>query len=201
MSNRSTAPNSDLLPWAPPRVGLPVERRDPWELALHGARAGLLAGVALGVVEIAASTILSNNPRMPFDFAAAIIVGLEALAPAFPLGAALALGTVLHMLLSIVFGVAFLAGLALTFQLSARPWLMLLYGMLFGVTLWEVDFLAVLPVIAPELTGRLDLATQLWNGIVSYCLVYGPVLAAYVIWVRPGMLDRWWLSECDSEAP
>ena len=50
--------------------------------------------------------------------------------------------------------------------------------MLFGVTVWEINFLAVLPVIAPELTGRLDLATQLWNGIMSYCLVYGPVLAA-----------------------
>ncbi|PYR34179.1 MAG: hypothetical protein DMF90_18070 [Acidobacteria bacterium] len=159
---------------------------------MHGARAGLAAGLALGVVEITASTLLRGDPRLPFDFAAAIIVGPEALAPAFPLVASLTLGAVIHALLSIVFGTAFLGGLALTFQLSARPWLMLLYGMLFGVTVWEVDFLAVLPVIAPE---------QLWNGIVSYCLVYGPVLAAYVIWVRPGMLDRWWLSEGDSEAP
>jgi len=166
---------------------------------MHGARAGLVAGLALGVVEITASTLLHGDPRLPFDFAAAIIVGPEALTPAFPLVASLTLGAVIHVLLSILFGTAFLAGLALTFQLSARPWLMLLYGMLFGVTVWEVDFLAVLPVIAPELTGRLDLATQLWNGIVSYCLVYGPVLAAYVIWVRPGMLDRWWVSEGDSE--
>jgi len=67
--------------------------------------------------------------------------------------------------------------------------------MLFGVTVWEINFLAVLPVIAPELTRRLDLATQLWNGIVSYCLVYGPVLAAYVIRMRPGMLDQWWRTD------
>ena len=199
MNNGSKARNGEMLPWAPPRVGVPVERRDPWEVAMHGARAGLLAGVALGVVEIAASTILSDDPWLPFDFAAAIIVGPEALAPAFPLAASLALGTVLHVLLSIVFGVAFLGGLALTFQLSARPSLMLLYGMLFGVTVWEINFLAVLPVIAPELTGRLDLATQLWNGIVSYCLVYGPVLALYVIRVRPGMLDQWWRTD-DGEA-
>jgi hypothetical protein len=159
---------------------------------MHGARAGLLAGVVLGAVEIAASTLLSDGPWLPFDFAAAIIVGPEALAPAFPLAASLALGTVLHVLLSIAFGVAFVGGLALTFQLSARPMLMVLYGMLFGVTVWEINFLAVLPVIARELTGRLDLATQLWNGIVSYSLVYGPVLAAYIIWVRPGTLDHWW---------
>jgi hypothetical protein len=63
---------------------------------------------------------------------------------------------------------------------------------LFGVTVWEVDFLAVLPVIAPALKGRLDLTMQLWNGIASYGLVYGPALAGYVVWVRPGVLDRWW---------
>jgi len=159
---------------------------------MHGARAGLLAGFALGLVEIVASILLRGDPWLPFDFAAAIVVGPDALTPAFPVAASIALGTVIHVLLSVVFGVMFLAGLTLTFQLSARPGLMLLYGVLFGAIVWEVDFLAVLPVIAPELTGRLDLATQLWNGIVSYCLVYGPALGAYVIWVRPGVLDRWW---------
>ena len=195
MNNISNAPDDDLRPWAPPRVGVAVERRDSWEVAMHGARAGLLAGAALGLVEIATSTMLSHSPRLPFDFAAAIVVGPEALLPAFPLAASLVLGTVLHVLLSITFGVAFLGGLALTFQLSARPLLMVLYGTLFGVAVWEINFLAVLPAIAPELTGRLDLATQLWNGIVSYSLVYGPVLATYVIWVRPGMLDQWWRTD------
>ncbi|HZL96375.1 MAG TPA: hypothetical protein VFB99_22160, partial [Vicinamibacterales bacterium] len=69
------------------------------------------------------------------------------------------------------------------------------YGAVFALAVWEVNFLAVLPLIAPTLRGRIDLATQLWNGIVSYGLVYGPVLAAYVIWIRPGTLDRWWLTD------
>jgi len=192
MTSSSKSPFSDSRPWAAPRVGLPVERRGPWELIMHGARAGLIAGLALGVIEIGGSFVLRADPWLPFDFAAAIIVGPDALAPTFPLAASLALGTVIHVLLSLVFGAVFIAVLALTFQLSARPWLILIYGILFGVTVWEVDFLAVLPVIAPKLTGRLDLATQVWNGILSYCLVYGPTLATYVIRVRPGMLDRWW---------
>ena len=192
MNDPAKTRNSDVLPWAPPRTGVPVERLDSREVAVHGARAGLLAGVALGVVEIAASSMLSDDASLPFDFAAALIVGPETLLPAFPLAASLALGIVLHVLLSIVFGVVFLEALALTHQLSARPLLMLLYGMLFGVTVWEINFFAVLPVIAPELTGRLHPAAQLWNGIVSYSLVYGPVLAAYVIWVRPRTLDEWW---------
>jgi|SRR5680860_1220893 len=185
----------DSRPWAQPRVGVAVERRDPWELAMHGARAGLLAGLALGLVEIVASAVLRGDPWLPFDFAVAILIGPEALAAGFPVAASVALATVIHVLLSVVFGVVFVAGLALTFQLSARRPLVLLYGVLFGVTVWEVDFLAVLPVIAPEMTGQLDLTTQLWNGILSYSLVYGPVLATYVIRVRPGVLDRWWLPD------
>ena len=187
--------NEDERPWAPPRVGLPVERRDAWELVTHGARAGLLAGLALGLVEILASAVLRGDPWLPFEFAAAIMVGPEALLPGFRVVASVMLGTVIHVLLSVVFGIGFLAILALTFQLSARPYLVLVFGALFGIAVWEVDFLAVLPTIAPALAGRLDLATQLWNGILSYCLVYGPVLAAYVIWVRPGMLDRWWVTD------
>ncbi len=123
------------------------------------------------------------------------MVGPEALAPTFPSGASLALGTVIHLLLSVLFGVTFLTALALTFQLSARAPLLLLYGVLFAFLVWEVNFLAVLPVIAPDLRGRVDLATQLWNGILSYSLVYGPLLAVYVILVRPGTLDRWWLPD------
>ena len=191
----SESQTDDRRSWAPPRVGLEVERRDRWEVLRHGTFAGLLAGFALGFVEIVVSTALRGDPWLPFDFAAAIVVGPEALAPAFPVAASAALGTVIHILLSVLFGVVFLTALALTFQLSARSWLIVLYGVVFALAVWEVNFLAVLPLIAPTLRGRIDLATQLWNGIVSYALVYGPVLAAYVIWVRPGTLDRWWLTD------
>ena len=47
----------------------------------------------------------------------------------------------------------FLSALALTFQLSARSWLIVLYGVVFALTVWEVNFLAVLPVIAPDAEG------------------------------------------------
>lgn len=198
MTNASGLEPDDTRTWVPPGMSVPVERRDAWELAKHGLIAGLLAGLVLGLVEIVASTLLLGDPWQPFDFAAAILVGPEALAPAFPVGASVMLGVVIHVLLSIVFGVMFVAVLSLAFQLSARPWVLLFYGVWFGMTVWEVGFLALLPVIAPSLKGRLDLWTQVWNGIVAYCLVYGPILATYVIWRRPGTLDRWWLAETGS---
>lgn len=185
----------DRPSWAPPRTGVRVERRDPWEVVRHGTLAGLIAGLGLGCVAIVASTVLRGDPGLPFDFATAIVVGPEALAPTFPVAASLALGMVIHALLSVLFGVTFLGALALTFQLSARPGLLLVYGVVFALAVWEVNFMAVLPVIAPGLRGRIDLATQLWNGLLSYCLIYGPLLAVYVIVVRPGTLERWWLRD------
>ena len=181
--------------WAPPRTGVMVERRDTWVLVSHGTLAGLIAGLGLGFIAIVGSTVLRGDPWLPFDFAAAVVVGREALAPTFPAAASLALGTVIHLLLSVLFWVAFLTALAMTFQLSARPSLLVLYGVLFAFLVLEVNFLAVLPVISPDLRGRVDLATQLWSGILSYSLVYGPLLAVYVIVVRPGTLDRWWLPD------
>jgi hypothetical protein len=50
---RETSSRDDLRPWAPPRVGVPVERRLWPELGLHGMRAGLLVGLVLGSVGIA----------------------------------------------------------------------------------------------------------------------------------------------------
>jgi len=142
----SKSQTNDRRSWAPPRVGLEVERRDRWEIVRHGTFAGLSAGFALGFVEIVVSTALRGDPWLPFDFAVAIVVGPEALAPAFPVVAAVALGTVVHILLSVLFGVVFLSALALTFQLSARSWLIILYGVVFALTVWEVNFLAVLPL-------------------------------------------------------
>jgi hypothetical protein len=64
VTNRSKPRSIETLSWAQPRAGLPVERREPWELAMHGARAGLVAGLALGVVEITASTVLRGEPTV-----------------------------------------------------------------------------------------------------------------------------------------
>ena len=119
------------------------------------------------------------------------MAGPDAVDPAFPLGAALLLGSAIHFVLAAGFGVVFVGLLALTFQLSARSWLLILYGSIFGFVIWEINFLAVVPTLFPFLVGRIDVATQLWNGVLSYVVIYGPVLAAYVIVVRPGVIDDW----------
>ena len=148
-----------------------VEKRDIDTVVVHGSLAGLLAGLVLGTTTVIVSLILTGSASWPFRFAASIVAGPDAVDPAFPLGAALLLGSAIHFMLAAGFGV--------------------LYGSIFGFVTWEIDFLAVVPTLFPFLVGRIDVATQLWNGVLSYVVIYGPVLAAYVIVIRPGVIDDW----------
>jgi hypothetical protein len=168
-----------------------VETRDIDTVVVHGSLAGLLAGLILGVTTVITTLILTGSASWPFRFAASFVAGADALDPGFPLGAALLLGSAIHFGLAAVFGVVFVGLLALTYQLSARSLLLILYGSIFGFVIWEINFLAVVPTLFPFLVGRIDVATQLWNGVLSYVVIYGPVLAAYVIVVRPGVIDDW----------
>jgi hypothetical protein len=168
-----------------------VEKRDIDGVIVHGSIAGLIAGLVLGLTTVIVSVLLTGSASGPFRFAAAFFAGPDALDSDFPLSAALLLGIAIHFALAAAFGVVFVGLLALTYQLSARAWLLVLYGSIFGFAIWEIDFLVAVPTFFPFLVGRIDFATQLWNGVLSYTCIYGPVLAVYVIAVRPGVIDDW----------
>lgn len=168
-----------------------VERRDIDTVVVHGALSGLLAGLALGVSAIIVSAGLQGSALLPFRFAAAFVVGPAAFGNDVPAVTAVLLGLAIHFSLSAIFGMIFVGALSLTYQLSARAWLLIIYGAAFGFAVWEIDFLAIVPTFFPFLAGRLDIATQLWNGIISYVLIYGPLLGLYVALIRPGVVGDW----------
>lgn len=171
-----------------------VERRDIDTVVVHGALAGLAAGSLLGLATVIGTLILSGSAWLPFRFAAAFVVGPDALVHTFPLAAAVPLGLAIHFSLSALFGMLFLGLLSLAFQLSARRWLLVAYGAAFGFGIWEVNFLAAVPALFPYLVDQLDLATQIWVGVASYVLVFGPAMGLYVALVRPGMIGDWRLA-------
>lgn len=168
-----------------------VEERKVGTVVVHGCLGGLAAGLVLGATAIVTTVALGGSASIPFRFVAAFAVGPEAFTPDFSVAAALLLGATVHFSLAALYGVVFVALLALTFQLSARAWLLVVYGSLFAFAVWEVNFLAAVPVFFPYLADQLGLATQLWNGIVSYVVVYGPALGLYVAFARPGVVGDW----------
>lgn len=167
-----------------------VERREIDTVVVHGSLAGLVAGVALGLVAIGGSLLTGGSVADPFRFATALVIGAEALSPEFSIPVALVTGAAIHLAVSAVIGVLFVGLLSLCYQLSARAWLLVAYGAIFAFTVWEVSYLAAIPVLFGQLEGQLDLGTQLFN-LVAYVGVHGPALGTYVAIVRPGVVDDW----------
>ncbi len=172
-------------------VGITVEERRWRELVPHGIGAGLCAGVALGIAQFVISLAQKEDGLASLRLVASLVIGSSSLRGAAPTALVLSVGAALHFFLAALFGVLFVALLALTFQLSARVWVLVAGGFIFGFLLWEVNFMAVLPGFYPHLADQVGLTSQLWKGLFAYAVVYGPALGLYVAATRPGVVADW----------
>ncbi|HZU07955.1 MAG TPA: hypothetical protein VFB73_18490 [Chloroflexota bacterium] len=168
-----------------------VEVRCPGELVRHGVLAGVVAAIVLAAEEIVATVLLGGTPGAPFRLIASTVFGPLALSPSYPLAVTVLVGAAIHLTLSVLFGVIFVFIVALFYQLSARAPLLLLYGVLYGLALWELNVLTVLSLLFPGAVPRFSLANQIWNGVIAYAVFYGLVLGAYVVHARPGVVGDW----------
>lgn len=172
-------------------VGIRVEEHQWSRLVPDGLLAGLAGGVTLGLVQFVISAAREESAIDPFRRVASLVLGVGALDGDRPVALVLIVGAVLHFVLAALFGLLFVVLLAFTFQLSARRWLLLGYGALYGFLLWEINFLAIVPTLFPGLIDQIGFSGQIWNGIVAYAIVYGPSVALYISFARPGVLADW----------
>lgn len=172
-------------------VGVLVEERRWSQILPAGILAGLIGGVALAVAQTAISLVQGGNVLEPFRMVAALVLGQQALMPDTSTALLIILGVTVHFVLAAIFGLLFVWLLALNFQLSARPILLFLYGILFGFLLFEANFLAALPLLFPDIVANFGVKTQLWRGIVAYSFVYGPALGLTIAALRPGVRAEW----------
>ncbi len=168
-----------------------VEVRRPAELLRQGTIGGVVAGITLVLEEIAATLLLGGSASDPFRLVASTFFGRQALSPDFALWIALLVGAAAHLVLSVLFGLVFVLLVAGAYQLSARLPLLLIYGLLYGLALWELNVLTVLHLLFPQVAPLFGLANQIWNGVVAYAIFYGLVLGAYVAFARPGVVADW----------
>jgi hypothetical protein len=172
-------------------VATVVEVQRPAELLRHGLIAGVVAGITLVTEEMLATVLLGGSASDPFRLVASVVFGRQALSPDFALWIALLVGAAAHLALSVLCGLVFVLLVAGAYQLSARLPLLLIYGVLYGLALWELNVLTVLHLLFPQVAPLFGLANQIWNGIVAYAIFYGLVLGAYVAFVRPGVVADW----------
>lgn len=160
-----------------------VEQRQTGQLLLHGIVGGVVAGIVFAIAEMLITVALGGPILAPLALISTIVLGMQALAPAFPLITAVIVGLVVHVVTSAIFGVIFVYLLALANQLAAPASLLLLYGAIYGLALWIVNFFIIGALFFPQFL----MVDQLWQGFVPHVFFYGLPLAGYVAAVRPGV--------------
>jgi uncharacterized membrane protein YagU involved in acid resistance len=112
----------------------------------------------------------------PLRLISSIVLGTQALQPSYPLATALIVGVIVHMILSSIYGVVFVYLLSWLRQSNAAVILQLIYGAIYGLALWVLDFLVIAPTLFPQFTN----VNQFWNGFVAHTFFFGLVLGLYV---------------------
>lgn len=151
----------------------------PWatsELVTHGIIGGIVAGIIFALAEMIISVATGGPFFGPLRLISSIALGVEAVDPSYPFLTAGLVGLIVHVLLSALYGVIFVSLLAANKQLQASTGLLLLYGSVFGLLLWVVNFLVIAPAAFPQFTE----VNQFLNGFLAHTFFYGTVLGAYV---------------------
>jgi hypothetical protein len=115
----------------------------------EGLEFGLGAGIIFATVEIAGATMMGSGPVMSVRMLASVVLGHAAFDTA-TVAKVLLVGGVVHLALSAIFGVAYglFAGRLppnMQTSLSKQAWL----GLVFGATLWLVNFRLVSVIFYP----------------------------------------------------
>lgn len=153
------------------------------QLLLHGIVGGIIAGVVFASAHSIMGHVLMGDAYGPIRRMGALALGPEAIDPEYPLAQAAIAGGLIYLVLSALYGVVFLYLVAAAGQLDAPVRSLLLYGLLFGVALWIINFLIIAPVAFPWFAA----VDQFWFGFFAHALFYGTVLGAYMAAARPGL--------------
>ena len=146
-------------------------------LFLNGIVGGIIAGIVFVMAEMLMNVLILGKPFLgPLRLISSILLGTQAIQLSYPLATSLIVGVIVHLVLSSIFGVVFVYLLSWLKQLNVSAILQLVYGAIYGLVLWVLDFLILAPVFFPQFTR----VNQFWNGFVAHTFFFGLVLGIYV---------------------
>jgi hypothetical protein len=138
---------------------------------------GLAAGVVFAVAEIVAALIMNEPAIMPIRMVASIALGEIALTSG-SLGLVISVGLLLHFALSALFGLLYGAMVVLFSQNTRASYAgQALLGLMFGVTLWFVNFQLIARSAYPWLHATPELLQATLHA-VAFGLPLGGLLAS-----------------------
>ena len=159
-----------------------IDRRSKGRLFWYGIAGGLISGIVFAMAEMIMNVLMGKPFFGPLRLIGTIVLGQQALAPTFPFVTAVIVGLIVHLVLSMIYGLIFIYLLAAARQAQASTGRLLVYGSLFGLALWVVNFLILATLFFPQFTQ----VNQFWNGFIAHTFFFGTVIGGYVALTKPG---------------
>ncbi len=145
-------------------------------LMATGAIVGVVAGVIFAMFEMVMAAIMGDGFFMPLRMIGAIVLGEDALMSSYSLVGAAAVGAIVHMMMSAIFGAVFGAIIALAPALRESNLRLVAAATVYGFVLWIVNFYVIAP-IAFEWFGMADSTVQ----FVAHTFFFGSVLGLLML--------------------
>jgi ABC-type nitrate/sulfonate/bicarbonate transport system permease component len=139
----------------------------------QGAIAGIVAGVVFAAFEMLAAGFMMGAEAffMPLRMIGAIALGPEALDPAYSLLTAATAGVIVHVILSVIYGIIF-GEIATVLRGSTA---FIVAASVFGLALWLVNFYVIAPAAFPWFLDSSPLVQ-----FIGHTFFFGTVLGIYL---------------------
>ena len=139
----------------------------------HGLIGGAIAGIVFALSEMVGSVLLGMPFLTPFQVFASLPLGIPPMD--IPLETALPVGTVAHMLLSVIYGVMFAAAVQNIALLRTSGLATIVAATLFGIAIWFVNIIVLaVPLGRPWFAMGPPIPPFIYHAIF-----FGPPLGLY----------------------
>lgn len=162
------------------RLATAMERHPTGQLLLHGINAGFTAGLVFVLVQMVVSLALGKSLFEPLQLMSTLGLGTEALDPGYSVVTASMIGLFIHLAISAVYGIIFVFLIAAIGPIQTQKHL--LYGTGYGVLLWIINFVVIVPLAFPQFNAL----HPFWQVFVTSAFFFGTLLGVYTAAVELG---------------
>jgi hypothetical protein len=155
----------------------------PHSIGLGGALAGLAGGMAMALVAALMSLVQRQDIWHEAKAIASVVLGAQALAQPGFAAVPVLIGTLLHLIVSMLLGALFALVTRRWLQLPTDFGIPLLAGLSYGLLVWLVAYFVALPLVDVWLLESYAPAFLVQQ------IVYGSVTGLGYAWLRPSPYD------------
>ncbi len=139
---------------------------------------GIVAGIAFGLFQMIMALVFTGNFFAPMRMISAMVLGKQALDPAYPLHIAAPLGMGINMMFSLAFASVFALFMANAVSLVGTPVRRILCGAVYGFVLWILNFYVIATFL--HWTWFAQQTNPFWQGFFAHVFVYGAVMGLFM---------------------